>query len=152
MIAALGPPGQAKSERLLDVLSRMPMETFIDGDNDARDFSQAVLEKAGMVKLIWKASQIIDNLKEDLGLNPGDAFLNWLTAELQRVGIKTTAELLTQLRTVSPGLRLRPTRTDTELSEKDKGGDLVMIAADITTQTKVDFPEWSGCIGAIPSR
>ena len=144
MIAALGPPGQAKSERLLDVLSRMPMETFIDGDNDARDFSQAVLEKAGMVKLIWKASQIIDNLKEDLGLNPGDAFLNWLTAELQRVGIKTTAELLTQLRTVSPGLRLRPTRTDTELSEKDKGGHLVMIAADITTQTKVDFPRMVG--------
>ncbi len=144
MIAALGPPGQAKSELLLDVLSRMPMETFIDGDSDARDFSQAVLDKAGMVKLIWKASQVTDNLKEDLGLNPGDAFLNWLTAELQRVGIKTTDELLTRLRTVSPGLRLRPTRTDTELTEKDKGGDLVMIAADITTQTKVEFPRMAG--------
>jgi NTE family protein len=144
MIAALGPPGQAKSERLLDILSRMPMETFIDGDSDARDFSQAVLDKAGMVKLIWKASQIIDNLKEDLGLNPGDAFLNWLTAELQGVGIKTTEELLKQLRTVSPGLRLRSTRTDTELAEKDKGGDLVMIAADITTQTKVEFPRMAG--------
>lgn len=140
MIAALGPPGQSKSERLLDVLSRMPMETFIDGDSDARDFSQAVLDKASMVKLIWKASQIIDNLQDDLGLNPGNAFLNWLTAELQGVGIKTTAELLNQLHTVSPGLRLRPTRTDTELSEKDKGGHLVMIAADITTQTKVEFP------------
>lgn len=144
MIAALGPPGQAKSERLLDVLSRMPMETFIDGDSDARDFSQSVLDKAGMVKLIWKASQIIDNLKEDLGLNPGDAFLNWLTVELQRVGIKTTEELLTRLRTVSSGLRLRPTRTDTELAEKDKGGDLVMIAADITTQSKVEFPRMAG--------
>jgi NTE family protein len=141
MIAALGPPGQTKSERLLDVLSRMPMETFIDGDSDARDFSQAVLEKAGMVKLIWKASQIIDNLKEDLGLNPGDAFLNWLTAELQGVGIKTTEQLLAQLRTVSPGLRLRPRRTDTELTEKDKSGELVMIAADITTVTKVIFPK-----------
>ncbi|MBS0181712.1 MAG: patatin-like phospholipase family protein [Nitrospira sp.] len=144
MIAALGPPGQAKSERLLDVLSRMPMETFIDGDSDAKDFSQAVLDKAGMVKLIWKASQIIDNLKEDLGLNPGDAFLHWLTAELQGVGIKTTVELLAQLRTVSPGLRLRPTRTDSKLSEKDKGGDLVMIAADITTETKVEFPRMAG--------
>ncbi|HWF61201.1 MAG TPA: patatin-like phospholipase family protein [Nitrospira sp.] len=144
MIAALGPPGQAKSERLLDVLSRMPMETFIDGDSDARDFSQAVLDKAGMVKLIWKASQIIDNLKEDLGLNPGDAFLNWPTAELQGVGIKTTEELLAQLRTVSPGLRLRTTRTDTELSEKDKGGDLVMIVADITIETKVEFPRMAG--------
>lgn len=144
MIAALGPPGQAKSERLLDVLSRMPMETFIDGDSDARDFSQAVLDKAGMVKLIWKASQIIDNLKEDLGLNPGDAFLNWLTVELQGVGIKTTGELLKRLRTVSPGLKLRPTRTDAELSEKDTYGELVMIAADITTETKVEFPRMAG--------
>lgn len=141
MIAALGPPGKAKSEQLLEVLSRMPMESFIDGDSDARDFSQAVLEKAGMVKLIWKASQIIDNLKEDLGLNPGKAFLNWLTAELEGVGIKTKRELLTRLETVSPGLGLRPTRTDTELLEKDKGGELVMIAADITTETKVELPK-----------
>ncbi len=141
MIAALGPPGQAKSERLLDILSRMPMESFIDGDSDARDFSQAVLEKAGMVKLIWKASQIMDNLKEDLGLNPGTAFLNWLTTELDSVGIKTTRELLKRLRTVSPGIGLRPTRTDVELSETDTYGDLVMIAADITTETKVIFPK-----------
>jgi NTE family protein len=144
MIAALGPPGQAKSERLLDVLSRMPMESFIDGDSDARDFSQAVLDKAGLVKLIWKASQIVDNLKEDLGLNPGKAFLNWLITELEGVGIKTTEELLGQLRTVSPGLGLRTTRMDTELSEEDKAGDLVMIAADITTETKVEFPKMAG--------
>lgn len=141
MIAALGPPGQAKSERLLDILARMPMETFIDGDRDARDFSQAVLEKAGMVKLIWKASQIIDNLKEDLGLNPGTAFLNWLKKELSDVGVTTTKELLNQLRTVAPGLGLRSTRKDVELSETDKYGDLVMIAADITTETKVIFPK-----------
>jgi NTE family protein len=144
MIAALGPPGQSKSERLLDVLSRMPMETFIDGDSDARDFSQAVLDKASMVKLIWKASQIIDNLKEDLGLNPGDAFLNWLTAELQGVGIKTTEQLFQQLRTVSPGLGLRQSRKDTKLTDEDKVGTLVMIAADITTQTKVEFPRMAG--------
>jgi NTE family protein len=141
MIAALGPPGAAKSERLLDILSRMPMESFIDGDGDARDFSQAVLGKAGMAKLIWKASQIIDNLQDDLGLNPGEVFLDWLTAELQGVGIKTTADLRNQLHTVSPGLGLRPTRTDIQLSDRDKGGELVMIAADITTETKVIFPK-----------
>ena len=144
MIAALGPPATAKSQQLLEVLARMPMESFIDGDSDARDFSQAVLEKAGMVKLIWKASQIIDNLKEDLGLNPGNAFLEWLITELAQTGIKTTGELLTQLRTVAPGLRLRSTRTDSQLSEEDASGTLVMIAADITTETKVEFPRMAG--------
>jgi len=144
MIAALGPPAKTKSQQLLEVLASMPMESFIDGDRDARDFSQTVLEKAGMVKLIWKATQIIDNLHEDLGLNPGTAFLNWLTTELAQVGIKTTGGLLTQLRTVAPGLRLRSTRTDSELSEDDKCGTLVMIAADITTETKVEFPRMAG--------
>ncbi len=144
MIAALGTPAQAKSQQLLEILARMPMESFIDGDGDARDFSQAVLEKAGMVKLIWKASQIIDNLKEDLGLNPGKVFLDWLITELSRTGIKTTGDLLTQLRTVAPGLRLRSTRTDSQLSEEDKRGTLVMIAADITTETKVELPRMAG--------
>jgi NTE family protein len=52
MIAALGPPGQAKSERLLDILSRMPMESFIDGDSDARDFSQAVMESGRHARML----------------------------------------------------------------------------------------------------
>jgi hypothetical protein len=29
------------------------MESFIDGVGGARDFSQAVLDNAGMVKIIW---------------------------------------------------------------------------------------------------
>jgi hypothetical protein len=36
------------------------------------------------------------------------------------------------------------TRADTELSEKDKGEELVIIAADITTETKVVFPKMGG--------
>ncbi|ULA69192.1 MAG: hypothetical protein LZF62_410148 [Nitrospira sp.] len=32
MIAALGPPEEAKSERLLKILAGMPMASFIDGD------------------------------------------------------------------------------------------------------------------------
>src|SRR5918992_157339 len=38
MIAALGKPADAKSEKLLNVLARIPMGSFIDGDSDARDF------------------------------------------------------------------------------------------------------------------
>jgi NTE family protein len=45
MIAALDVPSQPKSEKLLATLADMPMDEFIDGDSDARDFSHAILRK-----------------------------------------------------------------------------------------------------------
>ncbi len=140
MIAALGPPEEAKSEKLLRVLADMPMASFIDGDHDARDFSHALLKKVGVMKLLWKALQIADNLTDDLGLNPGEKFFEWLTVQLKRADIRTNADLLNRLRTVPKGLRLRPGRTDADLKDDDTHGRLIMVAADITTETKVEFP------------
>jgi NTE family protein len=153
MIAALGTPNEAKSERLVSALADMPMESFIDGDGDARDFSRAILEKAGMAKLLWKAMQVVDNLKQDLGLNPGDKFLEWLTGALQSIGIRTYADLLQRLRTTPRGLR----RRDGEpLTDSQRYGRLAMIAADVTTETKVELPKmahlyWSDPAGMNPA-
>lgn len=141
MIAALGPPAVSKSQDLLRILADMPMAKFIDGDADARDFSHAVLEKASMTELGWKAWQVIDNLKEDLGLNPGEEFLNWLMQQLRAANIHTNADLTKKLQTVPSGLRLRNDRSDASFSDEDKYGRLVMVAADITTETKVEFPK-----------
>lgn len=140
MIAALGPPENEKSQKLLRVLADIPMASFIDGDQDARDFSQAVLEKSHMTKLLWKAMQIIDNLKEDLGLNPGQTFLNWLTTELKKVDISTNSQLVRQMETLPTGLRLRASRNSEKTELTNIRGRLIMVAADISTETKVQFP------------
>jgi NTE family protein len=150
MIAALGPPEEAKSEKLLRMLAEMPMAAFIDGDQDARDFSHAVLNKIGMMKLLWKALQIADNLTDDLGLNPGMKFFDWLTEQLEQVGIRTNADLMKRLGTVPTGLHLREKRSDTELKPGDEYGRLIMVAADITTETKVEFPKMAGLYWASP--
>ncbi len=150
MIAALGPPEEAKSERLLEILAGMPMASFIDGDQDARDFSHAALGKVGMMKLLLKAMQVVDNLSDDLGLNPGTAFFNWLTAQLLKIGVRTNADLTGRLRTVPTGLHLRPDRTDRTLTEADTIGRLIMVAADITTETKVEFPRMAELYWAKP--
>lgn len=150
MIAALGPPEEAKSEKLLSALADMPMASFIDGDQDARDFSHAVLKKAGLIKLLWKALQIADNLDDDLGLNPGAKFFEWLTVQLKGAGIRTNADLLSRLRTVPRGLRVRPARTDADLQNGDAYGRLIMVAADITTETKVEFPRMAELYWANP--
>lgn len=140
MIAALGPPEKEKSDRLLEMLTQMPMVSFIDGDPDARDFSHALLNKVGISKLLWKTLQIVDNLQDDLGLNPGNTFLDWLKEKLFEVNIYTTDQLMKQLSTVPAGLKLRETRANTKLTHEDQIGRLVMIAADVTTETKVDLP------------
>ena len=91
-----------------------------------------------MAKLLWKAAQVIDNLKQDLGLNPGDKFLAWLTDSLGAVGVRPTAALLRNLGSTRQGLR----RRDGEpLTETQRCGRLAMIAADVTTETKVEFPK-----------
>jgi NTE family protein len=91
-----------------------------------------------MTKLLLKAAQVMDNLKEDLGLNPGNEFLKWLRRELAKVGISTNAQLQQRIDTVPPGLRRRD---GTSLAGADCRGSLAMVAADITTETKVVFPK-----------
>lgn len=100
--------------------------------------------KAGMLKLLGKAVQVVDNLKDDLGLNPGAKFLAWLQKELAKPGvdIKSNEDLLKKLETVPPGLRIRKgVRDKKPLSEEEKKGRLAMIAADVTTETKVELPK-----------
>jgi NTE family protein len=138
MIAALDIPSQPKSEKLLATLAEMPMDEFIDGDSDARDFSHALLDKARMTKLLFKAAQVMDNLKDDLGLNPGDRFRKWLSGELAKAGIRTNAELRARLHTKPQGLR---NRNGGDLTEAECRGVLAMVAADVTTETKVEFPK-----------
>lgn len=141
MIAALAPPAAAKSEQLVEVLADIPMNEFIDGDSDARDFSRAVLGKARMSKLLFKGMQVMDNLSDDLGLNPGRRFQEWLQGELARVGMRTLHDLKARLADVPDSLALREGARGAALEEASRCGRLAMVAADVSTETKVEFPK-----------
>jgi NTE family protein len=91
-----------------------------------------------MTTLLFKAAQVVDNLKDDLGLNPGDRFREWLSGELAKAGIRTNAELRARLHTKPRGLRKRQ---GGDLTEAECQGVLAMVAADVTTETKVEFPK-----------
>jgi NTE family protein len=71
-------------------------------------------------------------------LNPGDKFLEWLTDCLRSLGIDTYADLSRRLNTTPPGMRRRD---GGELLDSHRCGRLAMIAADVTTETKVEFPK-----------
>jgi NTE family protein len=138
LLAGMGDVSKPKAEKLVDVLANKDLMEFVDGDKDAKDFVNALVKKAGIVKMIVKGSQVIDNLKKDFGLNPGNDFLNWLTEILKNNNIKTTADLERLFGVVPPGLTIRKKVDNTIKGLKPR---FCVIASDLTTETKVEFPD-----------
>ena len=148
MVAGLGTPDEPKSANVLKTLADLEMFSFVDGDSDARDFVRAMVEGAGWTKMIWKGWQVADNIIEDLGLNPGDTFRLWVEEQLNNAGIDSVEDLECQM--ICPDLFLRgDAELPKKLPEKACRGRLAIVAADISTGTKVVFPEmadlyWDG--------
>jgi NTE family protein len=97
-----------------------------------------MIEGAGMAKMTWKGMQIIDNMMEDFGLNPGKTFEKWLSDNLKAVGVKTLSDLKSRMQILPKGLR---TRNGKKLTLKQAGSQLAIVAADVSTETKVVFPK-----------
>ncbi|NCA86304.1 MAG: hypothetical protein EOM83_12140 [Clostridia bacterium] len=137
LLAAMGDVSKPKAERLVEILANKNLMEFVDGDDDAQDLVKAIVRGDGMMKMIWKGVQVIDNLRDDIGLNPGDDFLKWMTSILHNNGIRAVADLQRQFGQIPPSLKIR--------SGVDKNIDglnprFAVIAADLTTETKVEFP------------
>ena len=137
LLAGLGDVSKTKSEKVIDALVNKNLYDFVDGDSDSKDFIKALVEKAKRVKLIWKGWQVIDELFDDLGLNPGDDFLNWLSGILSENGVKSMDDLDTHFSKVLPDLLIREGISKTIDGLQPR---LAIISADLTTETKVEFP------------
>jgi len=137
LVAGLGTPAQRKSGKIIEELANVKFWDFVDGDGDARDFVAALVHDPNLIKLGWKGMQVIDSLLWELGLNPGDKFLEWLSELLEREGIATSRKLMDRMATIPAGLR---TRNGEPLTPDSTKPPLALVAADVSTQTKVDFP------------
>ena len=153
-LASIDEPQREKSTKLIDIVANMPMASFVDGkdadDEDASDFIDTMLKRPGLARGLWKGFQVIDNLGEMMGLNRGERFHTWLKKEvLDASGISDTRALRARMARTPKGWHLRadsPHRIsqlegqDT-LPPLDPAKDyLCIVAADISTETKVEFP------------
>ncbi|WP_264534999.1 patatin-like phospholipase family protein [Flavobacterium sp. N1736] len=147
LMAAAGTCDIEKSEWILDCLCNKNLYDFVDGDRDAREFIDTLLSDAGNLKLVLKGCQVVDNFKDDLGLNPGNNFYQWISNLLSQKGIKNYADLkalrlkgvsdqnkLFQINKVQLGDR-------EEYNRPDHWSNMAIIAADITTESKIVFPK-----------
>ncbi|WP_423198276.1 MULTISPECIES: patatin-like phospholipase family protein [unclassified Cupriavidus] len=157
-LAAIDVPARAKSNALIEIVSNMPMADFVDGkddtDRDASDFLDSVLGRRGLAAGFMKGMQVIDNFTEMQGLNRGTRFHGWIRDQvLAPRGLTTTRALLAQMATTPDGWRLRddsPQRAEqlegaAALKPLDPAEcRLCIVAADISTETKLEFPRMAG--------
>lgn len=147
LLAGLGDISKPKSERVIDVLVNKNLYDFVDGNHQSKDFIKALVEKANRLKLILKGGLVMDEIFDNLGLNPGNDFLNWLTKFLNDNGIKTLADLNNHFVKLPPDLVIREGISKTIDGLQPR---LAIITADLTTETKVEFPRMASLYWANP--
>ncbi|HKQ54144.1 MAG TPA: patatin-like phospholipase family protein, partial [Pyrinomonadaceae bacterium] len=156
LIAGMGTPAEAKSVSILKELAEVDMSGFVDGDDDARDFIRAALRygdnfvnadgvarnfikdlfrRSGKAFVYSQAIQVWDNIRDNLGLNPGKVFQKWIENVLKKKEVTSTRELLARLSNRPGGLRHRDPKQTLDVTPA-----LALVAADVSTQTKVIFP------------
>jgi NTE family protein len=139
MLASLGPIPDPKSTKILDLLGNKSLFDFVDGESSIRGLIQDFIDGKPKWQLWLKGlsniRKIISLINKQLGINPGLNFEEWMRDSMLKNGIKTTKDLL-EYRSKYPLLHCRDSRKADDLIPK-----LVMITSDVTTQTKVQFPE-----------
>jgi NTE family protein len=137
LLAGLGTPSEEKSVKILKALAELNLEDLMDGNFWARGLINAALARSGTLVLLFWALTVIHQIQEYLGLNRGEIFLKWLTTVLEEGGVRSTADLRARMNAIPRDMKLR---TGKRVGLKDADPYLALVAADVTTETKVDFP------------
>src|SRR5215210_3191306 len=133
LVAGLGTPQERKSEKIVKELANVDFWSFVDGGRGARAFVQTLVRHPSLLGLGFRGLWILRTVFKRLGINPGDAFFHWLSGLLSSNGIRTTRDLKERIAKLPPTLR---TRGGEDLAPPH----LALVAADVSTQTKVEFP------------
>ncbi|MCL2549041.1 MAG: patatin-like phospholipase family protein [Symbiobacteriaceae bacterium] len=130
----------AKGDRLAAILSEMDMLSFIDGSFFAAALSKLLGKERAVGKKIRGFLLFIlssGSLMSRLGWNPGKKFLAWLTVCLNDAGVYTMDDAKKIIDYMPADLKHRIYGRNFVRPE----ASLKMVAADITTSSKVVFPQ-----------
>lgn len=140
LLAALGQPSEMKSLKIIEILARKDFKDFIDGGSDARKLVKLINRKHSVFKLVYRTLRVLDDLKEGMGLNPGRQFHQWLKNILEENGVNDVATLQSKMNAFPATIRFR---NPEEHAGRTIEASLGLVAADLTTETKVVFPAMS---------
>ncbi len=144
VLAGIGSIGEEKSKHVLEELAQKDLFEFVDGDAALKKITQKAIDgtplKRMWFKLLLNISKVKKALFADLGLNPGKNFEEWLETVLKKYPnqISTIGQLMEKRNRKYFPEGLKHRLTGKPLA--DEVAKMFIIAADITTQTKVLFP------------
>lgn len=138
LVASLGKPGEAVSEKIIEILSNKNLFDFVDGRPYIRKLlKKALMRKGGIGWIIAiNAIRIYHDLKVRFGVNPGSDFEKWIEKILSGEGLNTTNDLIKLRKTLPKGIKNINDPDDSDFLAK-----LAIIASEVTTHTKAEFPK-----------
>ena len=137
MLASIGEINKTKTEKILGYLVSQNLFDFVDGPLSVKKFISAVKDKSSIVSKGWWGLWSLKYFFKNQGLNPGEEFRKWILQILEENNI-TSTEDLENIRKIPPGLRIREGIPKTIEGLEPK---LKIIAAEVTTETRVIFPD-----------
>ena len=138
LLASFGSIQDPKSRFALDSLCDKNLLEFIDGPRCVRRSIDIVLNHKKLIRIAPKALCLFLHFKKHFGLNPGDNFYNWISGVLKSQGIESTRDLYIKRAALPRGLRLRE---GIEGSIEGVKTRLVLITTEVTTESRIQFPE-----------
>jgi len=155
LMAAAGTCDIEKTDWIIECLCNKDLKDFVDGKNDALGFVEAVLNKKSLLVEVFKALPIIHNIKDDFGLNPGNNFHRWITHLLKQKGIVDYKDLKDlRLKGISDDNKFQFVNANgskTDYNHPDHWSELAIVAADITTESKIVFPQMADLFYSNPN-
>ncbi|OGU75251.1 MAG: hypothetical protein A2V93_00910 [Ignavibacteria bacterium RBG_16_34_14] len=137
LLASVDVISKPKTEEIIEYLVNQNLFDFVDGPFYVKNFLNAVRNKSTIfLKLLWGLWSQKYFFKHQ-GLNPGEEFRKWILEILKKNNINSTEDLGT-LRRLPKSLSIRKGINKTIDGLEPK---LKIIAAEITTETRVIFPE-----------
>jgi len=150
LLAAVREKHLPKSEILIGELANKDFYDFVDGGPRVRRCIEVALNGPGWIRGAMHFLRVRPMLWSKLGLNPGDAFHDWISGILDTSGITDTASLINRISAMPPGGFRR--RSGEALAEGELNPRLALIAAEVSTETKVEFPRMASLFWEDPDR
>ncbi len=140
LMASAGTPSEARSEKVIEHMASLDISSLVDGDQDVQNLVKTLTkEDANFLEMAFRVVRVLDDLKDHMGLNPGEEFYSWISKVLQGWGITTMAELHERMSTLPQIIEDMLSKTRTP------GGDpdwmMAIVAADLSTEIKAVLPD-----------
>jgi len=135
---------------LYELIAKIRPDTFIDGPRPIRKLIKALLRRPTIATAIG-AGGLFDAYQRMLtrrGLNPGDAFENWLAETLFNLGVPTIDVLTKEMRMVDEEVIKHFVDADRDGNKRspNAGSTLKLIAAALPIGLKFEFPKDLSCL------